>query len=423
MTPPRFPASGWTRRAALLMVTVVTAAGVWLGVTASVEPGALSIQVSLPGRVALLALAAVIVWRGAARRAHPAAERGARRARDGPARPEPLLVRSGRTTHLVEVPDIRCITAQGQYARIWLPDGRLLSQYSMAEAEARLPNDEFVRVHRSSIVNLHAVRAIRSRGARDTEVVLEDGMVLSVARARRRTGAGRPRRPPGPASPRADGHGAAGLRPGGGGPVGGEPDGAGDVPGGAAAPSSLVTASSTPTDQPPARPDSFAAPSSEADSPIRVALASGVEARLIEAEADFWANDYGAMTTKLNELRQNVATYMTALVPHWPDVVAGTAFNVASLPALAVPANTAAARDMLFEERGFWLLLTGRRLGDLRRLVYQHGLSQADVYPAGLYHKGDNYGADVVFPLDFDEEGNNPNFQHSMCDVQAAGID
>jgi hypothetical protein len=69
------------------------------------------------------------------------------------------------------------------------------------------------------------------------------------------------------------------------------------------------------------------------DSPV--ALASGVEARLIEAEADFWANDYGAMTTKLIELRQNVATYMTALVPHWPDVVAGTAFNVASLPALA----------------------------------------------------------------------------------------
>jgi starch-binding outer membrane protein, SusD/RagB family len=157
------------------------------------------------------------------------------------------------------------------------------------------------------------------------------------------------------------------------------------------------------------------------DSPV--ALASGVEARLIEAEADFWANDYGAMTTKLNELRQNVATYMTALVPHWPDVVAGTAFNVASLPALAVPGTEAAARDMLFEERGFWLLLTGRRLGDLRRLVYQHGLSQANVYPAGVYHKGDNYGADVVFPLDFDEEGNNPNFQHSMCDVQAAGID
>jgi hypothetical protein len=186
MTPSRFPASGWTRRAAFLMVTVVAAAGVWLGVTASVEPGALSIQVSLPGRVALVILAAVIAWRGVARRARrrpPSEALG--EPGDGPARPEPLLVRSGRTTHLVEVPDIRCITAQGKYARIWLPDRRLLSQYSMAEAEARLPTDEFVRVHRSSIVNLHAVRAIRSRGARDTEVVLDDGMVLSVARARR----------------------------------------------------------------------------------------------------------------------------------------------------------------------------------------------------------------------------------------------
>lgn len=157
------------------------------------------------------------------------------------------------------------------------------------------------------------------------------------------------------------------------------------------------------------------------DAPL--ALASGVEARLIEAEADFWANDYGAMTTKLNQLRQNVATHMNTLVPGWSALVDGTDFDVASLPDLAVPANAAAARAVLFEERGFWLLLTGRRLGDLRRLVYQHGLSQADVFPTGVYHKDGTYGNDVVFPIDFDEEGNNPNFTHDMCDVTSAGID
>lgn len=93
----------------------------------------------------------------------------------------------------------------------------------------------------------------------------------------------------------------------------------------------------------------------------------------------------------------------------------------ADLAPLTAPTTAAAARDMLFSERAFWLFLTGHRLGDLRRLVYQYGLPQDAVYPTGDYHKGGVYGSDVVFPLDFDES-NNPNFEHDMCDVKSASI-
>ena len=61
-------------------------------------------------------------------------------------------------------------------------------------------------------------------------------------------------------------------------------------------------------------------------------------------------------------------------------------------------------------------------VGDLRRLVYQYGLPQNQVYPSGDYIQGGLHGSDVVFPLDFDE-ANNTNFDHSMCDVSAASID
>ena len=128
-------------------------------------------------------------------------------------------------------------------------------------------------------------------------------------------------------------------------------------------------------------------------------LATGVEARLIEAEAALQAGNYVAMNTILNTLR--LAD---------PD-----------LAPLVAPATEAAAIDQLFEERAFWLYLTGHRLGDLRRLMYEYGRAEDDVYPTGAYHKGGSYGNDVVFPIDFDE-GNNTEFDHSACNVQSAAI-
>lgn len=147
-----------------------------------------------------------------------------------------------------------------------------------------------------------------------------------------------------------------------------------------------------------------------------VILASGVEARLIEAEADLQVNDFAGMTATLNALRAQSADIMSDWVPNYEAQVTDT-----DLAQLAQPANAAAARDMLFSERAFWLFMTGHRLGDLRRLVYQYGLPQNAVYPTGDYHKGGAYGSDVVFPLDFDET-NNEHFTLDMCNVQSAGI-
>jgi hypothetical protein len=116
-------------------------------------------------------------------------------------------------------------------------------------------------------------------------------------------------------------------------------------------------------------------------------LASGIEARLIEAEAALQVGNNNAAMQAINTLRQS-----------------------AGLPALATPGTAAARVDLLFRERGFWLYLTGHRLGDLRRLVRQYGRPEASVFPTGDYHKGGAYGSDVNFPVSSDER-NNPNFE------------
>jgi hypothetical protein len=119
-------------------------------------------------------------------------------------------------------------------------------------------------------------------------------------------------------------------------------------------------------------------------------LASGVEARLIEAEAAFQGGNPGQGMTILNALR-----------------------TANGLTSISDPGSATARIDLLFRERAFWLYLTGHRLGDMRRLVRQYGRTQDAVFPVGLYHKGGEYGSDVTFPVSSDER-NNPNFESCL---------
>jgi hypothetical protein len=119
---------------------------------------------------------------------------------------------------------------------------------------------------------------------------------------------------------------------------------------------------------------------------VETVLASGVEARLIEAEAALAAGQTLTFLQRINDLRSS-----------------------GGLGSLNDPGTPTARLDLLFRERGFWLYLTAHRLGDLRRLVRQYGRTQETVFPSGPYHKGGQYGSDVNLPVSADEQ-NNPKF-------------
>ncbi len=129
-----------------------------------------------------------------------------------------------------------------------------------------------------------------------------------------------------------------------------------------------------------------------------VTLVSGVEARLIEAEAQLRAGNNGASLATLNTLRATV----TGLAP-------------------LADAGTAAARvDQLFRERAFWNFSRGHRVGDLRRLVRQYGRAANTVFPTGTWHKNDaQYGGDVTIPVPTAEQ-NNPNTQGAQICLDRA---
>jgi starch-binding outer membrane protein, SusD/RagB family len=127
------------------------------------------------------------------------------------------------------------------------------------------------------------------------------------------------------------------------------------------------------------------------DASAPVVVADGIEARLIEAEAQLQAADFAGMTATLNTLRQD------------------SDLGLLDLPE---PGTQDEAIDLLFAERAFWLFATGHRLGDMRRLVRPpplgYGRPADSVFPTGTYVKGGSYGEDVNLPLPVEEQ-NNPN--------------
>jgi hypothetical protein len=133
-------------------------------------------------------------------------------------------------------------------------------------------------------------------------------------------------------------------------------------------------------------------------------LADGIEARLIEAEVALHTTPNApTWLGLLNQLRA------TAPIP------GTTAPNAEALPPLTDPGsspNEQARVALLFQERAYWLFLTGHRQGDLRRLLRDYGSTQQEVYPTGNYLApgARQYGTDVTAPIP-GTEYLNPLFQ------------
>ncbi|MCC7053795.1 MAG: hypothetical protein IT355_11050 [Gemmatimonadaceae bacterium] len=140
-----------------------------------------------------------------------------------------------------------------------------------------------------------------------------------------------------------------------------------------------------------------------------VIFADGTEARLIEAENA--ARSGAEYVSILNALRTALPSLIVA--PPGPSSALLAPPAVAPLPALVAPAALADQVSQVFQERAYWLFLTGHRLGDMRRLIKHLGRNAETVFPSGTYFKGGAYGVDVNVPVPF-QETNNPNFTQCL---------
>ena len=96
-----------------------------------------------------------------------------------------IVFRSRGRILFLPVSEIRWIAAEENYVRISTAEETHLLRETMNRLEKRLDPRNFLRVHRSSIVNLQHVKEVRRDGDGETAVMLLNGQKVPVSRSYR----------------------------------------------------------------------------------------------------------------------------------------------------------------------------------------------------------------------------------------------
>ncbi|MHA7629232.1 LytR/AlgR family response regulator transcription factor [Corallococcus sp. M7] len=98
---------------------------------------------------------------------------------------ERLVIREvGRVT-LLAVDDVDWMAAEDNYVQVHVGEHTWLLRQPMRELEARLDPERFVRIHRSTLVNLQRVQELRPLLHGEYQVILRDRTTLKLSRGYR----------------------------------------------------------------------------------------------------------------------------------------------------------------------------------------------------------------------------------------------
>ncbi|MEM9327811.1 MAG: LytTR family DNA-binding domain-containing protein [Bacteroidota bacterium] len=95
-----------------------------------------------------------------------------------------LLLKSDGNVHLLPHNEVVFVEAYDYYIKVHLEDRFLLVRETMKNIELLLPAALFVRIHKSYIVNVRWVRALRRVEAAEHSLELTDGKMLRVSRGK-----------------------------------------------------------------------------------------------------------------------------------------------------------------------------------------------------------------------------------------------
>jgi DNA-binding LytR/AlgR family response regulator len=115
------------------------------------------------------------------------------RKREAPPVEKIAVVRAGGAKTLLDYDAVYWIEADGDYSRVHTYDRVYLSTSSLRELGEELPAARFARIHRSHLVNLGKVAAVRRGGPDRLRLVLDDQQQSELDVARRQTRALRER--------------------------------------------------------------------------------------------------------------------------------------------------------------------------------------------------------------------------------------
>ena len=93
-----------------------------------------------------------------------------------------LVIKTGRRVVFVEMDEIDWVEAAGNYVELKTSSGCYLLREGIGHLSARLDPGQFVRIHRSIIVNVRKIKELQPCNRGEYIVVLRDGKQLSCSR-------------------------------------------------------------------------------------------------------------------------------------------------------------------------------------------------------------------------------------------------
>jgi two-component system, LytTR family, response regulator len=94
-----------------------------------------------------------------------------------------IVVRKANSINIIPIDQIRYVESQDDYVMIYHSGGKALKQQTMKFYEENLPRTDFVRIHRSYIINIAEINRIEPYGKDNHIAILHSGDKLPVSRA------------------------------------------------------------------------------------------------------------------------------------------------------------------------------------------------------------------------------------------------
>lgn len=96
---------------------------------------------------------------------------------------ERVVIKDGGKINIIPVSEIRWIEAQDDYVMIHSNQGKFLKQKTMKYFEDHLEETQFVRIHRSHIINLSFLQHLEQQESESYKIILKNGTELPVSKS------------------------------------------------------------------------------------------------------------------------------------------------------------------------------------------------------------------------------------------------
>lgn len=93
-----------------------------------------------------------------------------------------ILIKNSQKNIFVDVGAIEWIESSGNYVKLHLPQKHHMIRGSLKSLEEKLNPLQFVRIHRSWMVNIKKVKEIKPWFSGDSKVILNNGKILKMSR-------------------------------------------------------------------------------------------------------------------------------------------------------------------------------------------------------------------------------------------------